>query len=161
MFSSCPVVALVDGVKMGSGKASDSFRPAGRVMPRDFAGGLVFLPGRAGDVSADDALDREHFGALHQHGAPAKLVGIFADGCRILVDVGRDQVVGDDVGEVIEPEEGNLGEHASFVGDAGGQNVVESGNAVGGDEKQLLVADGVNIAHLAAGVKVEVGEVSL
>ena len=33
MFSSCPVVALVEGVKMGSGKASDSFRPAGRVMP--------------------------------------------------------------------------------------------------------------------------------
>src|SRR5579871_2585944 len=33
MFSSCPVVALVDGVKIGSGKGSDSRKPAGKVMP--------------------------------------------------------------------------------------------------------------------------------
>src|SRR5579872_1512487 len=33
MFSSCPVVAFVDGVKIGSGNASDSLRPAGRVIP--------------------------------------------------------------------------------------------------------------------------------
>ena len=79
----------------------------------------------------------------------------------ILVDIGGDQVVGDDVGEVIEPEQGNLAEDASLVGDAGGQNVVEGGDAVGGDEKQLLVADGVDVAHLAAGVKLEIGEVGL
>ena len=161
MFSSWPVVALVEGVKMGSGKASDSFRPGGKRDAADLAGGLVFLPGGAGDVAAHHALDREHFGALHQHGASAQLVGILADRRRILVDLGRDQVVGDDIGEVIEPEQGNLGQDAALVGNAGGQNVVEGGDAVGGDEEQLLVAEAVHIAHLAAGMKVEIGEVSL
>ncbi len=70
-------------------------------------------------------------------------------------------MVGDDVGEVVEPEQRELGEDASLVGDAGGQNVVEGRNPVGGDEEQLLVADGVDVADLAAGVKVEIGEVSL
>ena len=79
----------------------------------------------------------------------------------ILVDVGGDQVIGDDFGEEIEPEQGKLGEDASLVGDAGGQDVVEGRDAVGGDEKQLLIVDGVDVADLAAGVKVEVGEVSL
>ena len=44
---------------------------------------------------------------------------------------------------------------------AGRQNVVESGDAVGGDEEQLLVVHGVHIADLAAGVKVEFGKVGL
>ena len=33
MFSSCPVVALVAGVKIGSGSLSDSRSPAGNLMP--------------------------------------------------------------------------------------------------------------------------------
>src|SRR5208337_2174335 len=115
----------------------------------DLAGGFVFFPRGAGDVSTHDALDREHFGALHQHGAAAQLVGVFANGRRVLVDIGGDEVIGDDVGEVVEPEQGNLAEDVSFVRDAGG------------DEKQLPVADGVDVADLAAGVKVEIGEVSL
>ena len=146
---------------MGSGKASDSFRPAGSLMPETLPVALYSFQRGAGDVSAHDALDREHFGALHQHGAAAQLVGVFANGRRVLVDIGGDEVVGDDVGEEIEPEQGNLAEDASFVRDAGGQDVVEGGDAVGGDEKQLLVADGVDVADLAAGVKVEIGEVSL
>jgi hypothetical protein len=47
------------------------------------------------------------------------------------------------------------------VGDAGSQNVVERGDAIGGDEKQLLVADGVDVTNLAAGMEVEVRERSL
>jgi len=70
-------------------------------------------------------------------------------------------VVGDDLGEIIEPEHRNLAEDASLVGDAGGQNVVEGRDAVGGDEQQLLVAYRVNITHLTAGVKLEIGKVSL
>ena len=34
MFSSCPVAALVAGVKIGSGSLSDSFNPAGSLMPQ-------------------------------------------------------------------------------------------------------------------------------
>jgi hypothetical protein len=33
MFSSCPLAALVAGVKMGSGSFCDSFSPAGSLMP--------------------------------------------------------------------------------------------------------------------------------
>ena len=35
--------------------------------------GAVLLPGRAGDVAADDALDRQHLGAAAQHDAAAQL----------------------------------------------------------------------------------------
>ena len=145
----------------GLGECVGLFQARGKRDAGDLASSLVFLPGGAGDVSADDALDGEHFGAMHQHGAAAKLVGVLANVCRVLVDVGGDQVVGNDVGEVVEPEQGNLAEHASLVRDAGGQDVVEGRDAVGGDEKQLLVADVVDVTHFAAGVKVEIREVSL
>ena len=45
------------------------------------------------------------------------------------------------------------------MGNASGQDVVECRDAVGGDEQQLLVVDVVDVANLAAGVKVEIGEV--
>ena len=44
---------------------------------------------------------------------------------QVLVDIGRDQVVRNDVSEEIEPEERDLAEDASLMGDARGQNVVE------------------------------------
>ena len=34
MFSSCPVVAFVEGVKMGSGSFSDSLSPGGNFIPQ-------------------------------------------------------------------------------------------------------------------------------
>src|SRR5208282_3729593 len=120
-----------------------------------------FLPGRTRNVAADDTLYGKHFSTLDEHGASAELVGILADSRRILVHVDGDEVVGNDVGQVIEPEQGNLAQDASLVGDARGQDVVESRNAVGGDEKQLLVANGIDVTDLAAGVKVEIREVSL
>ena len=47
------------------------------------------------------------------------------------------------------------------MGDAGSENVVEGRDSVGGDEQQLVVADGVHVTDLSAGVKVKIGEVSL
>ena len=41
----------------------------------------------------------------------------------------------------IEPEQGELGEHASLLRDAGGQHIVERGDAIGGDEQQVIVID--------------------
>ena len=70
-------------------------------------------------------------------------------------------MIGDDVGEEVEPEQGDLGQDASLVRDAGGENVVEGGDAVGGDEQQMVVVEGVDVADFAAGVQLEVGEVGL
>ena len=108
-------ILIVAGCRLGRwredglGKASDSLSPAGSSIPRDLAGGFVFLPGRAGNVAAHDALDGKHFGTPHQHGASAQLVGVLANVSRIFVDVGGDQMVGDDVGEVVEPEQARSG----------------------------------------------------
>jgi hypothetical protein len=77
-----------------------------------------------------------------------------------VIDVGGDHVVRHDAGEKVEPEKRNLRQHPAFVRNARGQNVVKSGDAIGGDEKQALVVNLVNITHLAAGVKLEFGEVS-
>jgi hypothetical protein len=73
----------------------------------------------------------------------------------------RDQVIGDDVGQEVEPEKRNLGEDTAFLGDSGGQNVIKGGNAVGSDEKQLLVVQGIDVPDLAAGMKLEIGDFSL
>jgi len=78
-----------------------------------------------------------------------------------MLDVGGDHMIGDDVRKEVKPEQGNLGEHPPFMRDAGRQDVVKGRNAVGGYEKKVLIIKVVNVAYLAAGVKFEVGEVSL
>src|ERR1700683_3609218 len=147
MFSSWPGAVFVQA--------------CGKPNARNRAGGLVFLPGGAGDVAAHHAFDRKHLCALDQHRASTQLVGVFANRGWVLVHLGGDQMVGDDVGKIIEPEQGKLAEDVPLLGNAGGQNVVEGGDAIGGDKKQLLVADAIHVAHLAAGVELEIGEVSL
>ena len=67
-----------------------------------------------------------------------------------LVDVGSDQMVGHDVAEEIEPEEGHLSEDAAFVGNALGEDAVEGGDAVGGDDEKVVTGS-VNVANFAAG----------
>ena len=57
-------------------------------------------------------------------------------------------MIRDDVARLVEPEGGQLCEHLAFVGDAGAEDVVERRDAIGGDEQQL-VADLVDVAHLA------------
>ena len=71
------------------------------------------------------------------------------------------EVVRDRVLEQVEPEERELGEDAALVGDAGGEDVVEGGDAVGGDEEKLVVAEVVDVAHLAAGGERKIAEAGL
>ena len=78
-----------------------------------------------------------------------------------MVDIGRNQVVGYEVAKQIEPEKRNLRQHPALVRDAGGEDVVEGGDAVGGYEQQTLAVQYVHIAHLAAGVEFEFREVCL
>src|SRR5919109_304050 len=61
----------------------------------------------------------------------------------------------------IKPEQRELREHATFVGNAGGQHIIEGRDAVGGDEQQMLVVHAIDVSHLAAGVQLQFGKISL
>jgi hypothetical protein len=65
-------------------------------------------------------------------------------------DVGGDEVVGDDTAEMIEPEEGELGEDAALVWDGGAEDVIKGGDAIGRNEEKV-VSGGVEVADFAAG----------
>ena len=54
-----------------------------------------------------------------------------------------------EVADVIEPERRQLREHFALVGNAGAEDVVERGDAIGGDDEQVL-AEIVDVANLAA-----------
>ena len=49
----------------------------------------------------------------------------------------------------------------ALVGDAGGEDMVEGGDAVGGDEEKLIVGEGVDVADLAAGGQGKSAEIGL
>ena len=66
---SWPAAAFVVGVKIGSGRRSDSTSPAGSGTPQTDPSVTVLLPPRAREVAARDALDGDDLGALHEHRA--------------------------------------------------------------------------------------------
>jgi hypothetical protein len=73
--------------------------------------------------------------------------------CGIALHVGGNDVIGNNIFKIVEPEQGNLREHSSFVGNPSGQNIVESRNPVGCYEKKVIIVKAVNIPYFAAGVK--------
>ena len=75
--------------------------------PAHLAGRRVVAHGGAGEVSARDALDREHVQPLTDHGAAGDLVR----------DLGRDQVVGNDVRQPLEPPRRHPREDLALVRD--------------------------------------------
>ena len=75
--------------------------------------------------------------------------------------IGGGQVIRHDALQEIEPVQRELGQDPPFLRDAGGQHVVERGDAVGGHEQQVLAIHLVNVADLPAGVKLQVGKVGM
>ena len=69
-------------------------------------------------------------------------------------------MVGDDQPDEIEPELRELGQDLALVGDERGQDPVERGDAVRGDDEEL-VADLVDIADLALLVKRQTGKLDV
>ena len=68
MFSSCrPCSAFVAGVKIAPGSWSLSLRPVGKLDAAHRARFLIFLPSRAGQITAHHALDRHDRRLAHQH----------------------------------------------------------------------------------------------
>ena len=121
---------------------------------------LVFLPAGAGEVAADDALDGERLGLFHDHRPSADLFGVVADGFGQRVVGAGEEVVGDDVGEFVEPVVGEHREHFALARDAVGQDDVVGADAVAG-EHQEAVAEVEHFANLAAADLGDTGEIEL
>src|ERR1700681_2787250 len=121
--------------------------------------GFVLLPGRSGNIASYHALDRDHLRAHHHRRPPVQLVGILLRRWGISFHIVRDHMVGHEVAEEIEPEEGNLGQYASLMWNASGQHIVESRDAIGGNEEKMLTVEIVHIPDLTAGVQFQFREV--
>jgi len=70
---------------------------------------LVVFPSGAGEITADHALGRKHTGAVHQHGPVTQFFPVWLQLRGIFLCIRRNQMIGDEIAEVIKPEEGNLG----------------------------------------------------
>ena len=115
-------------------------------VPEHRAGALVVGPRRPEEVAAGDALETNRLRGLHQH-RPACDVG--SGGLGEVGGIRRHEVVGDDVGGLLEPERRQRGEHAAFVGDEVVEHDVEHRDAVGRDHEHAVVIDLVELADLA------------
>ena len=62
-----------------------------------------------------------------------------------------------EIAHALEPERRQLRQDLALVGNARAEHVVERRDAIGRDDEQV-VADLVDVAHLAAAVKRETGE---
>ncbi len=109
----------------------------------DGAGLVVLRQARAGEVAAGHALHGDHPQRLADQGA-ALPVGGGAGGQLAAQDVVRGQV-----GELLEPPQGELGEDPALVGDLGRQHPVVGGDAVAGDHHEVARLVPVQLAHLA------------
>ena len=116
--------------------------------PAHGARGLVILPARADQVAARNRLDQNGLKALDHHGSADDLIALVRRH-DILRAYARG-MVGQHVGEFVEPEIGQFLEYLPLAGDRIVQDDVEGRDAIRGDNEQLVVANGVHVAHLAA-----------
>ena len=124
-----------------SGRQRDAAHGAGLL--------VVDQPG-AGQVATGHGLDGHHLEFLDHEGAAEHLFG------DALV-VGRAcQVVGGL--DVVEEEHAHRGQNAALVGNLAVEDVVEGRDAIGGDKQQVPVVDSIQLANLAAGQMLIVGQ---
>src|SRR5260370_31071063 len=149
------------GGEDGFGKAI-GFAEAGRQLDAaDRAGLLVVLPSGAGEIAAHDALYGEHLRSFDEHAATVELIEIGLEFAGKLRGIRGDEMVRDGELEEVEPEEGELGEDLSLVGYSATQNMVEGGDAVAGDEEELIAGEAVDVADLAACCEGKIAEIGL
>jgi hypothetical protein len=84
---------------------------------------------------------------------------VLAGNHRLGVDAG--QLVGNHMGQLAEPEIRHGGQHRALAGNRIGQDHVEGREAIGGDDQQLVLADGIDVAHLAAPQQRQAGDAGL
>jgi hypothetical protein len=134
---------LVAGVKIAAGELRAVDEAFGEGEAADGAGLVVLGETGTGEVAACHALHRDHPQGLADEGAAGPVGG----GARR--EFGAQDVVGRQVGEPVEPPQGELGECAALVGDLGGEYPVKGGDAVAGDHHEVARLVLVQVAHLA------------
>ncbi len=153
MFSSwAPCSALVDGREERLRQPLALAQADRQRDAADGAGSLVVLPAGAGEVAANDDLDREDLDASAEHHPPAQLRGRIGARDELRRQVFRsraEEVIRDDSLGSREPEPRESRQHPALVRDLGRQDDVERRQPVRRDEQQPIVADGVEVANLA------------
>ena len=153
MFSSCPVVGL------GRRREERARKPVGLAQPRrqrnaaDRARASVVLPSGAGEVAAHDALEREHLEPPHEQRAAGE--PRVARALGKVAQLGRDDVIANDVRREREPVEREGREHPALVGDRRREDDVERRDAIRGDQQKPPITGVVELPHLAGGEMVE------
>ncbi len=120
----------------------------GQLDAADGAACLIVLPAGADDVAAHDGFHQDRLEALGHDGAAAHLFHFVRRDHGFRRHAG--QVVRHDVAELLEPEVAHLVQHHALARDRLVHDHVEGRQAVGGDDQDLVVADGVVVAHFAA-----------
>lgn len=96
-----------------------STRPSGSSIPHTVPDARYSAQPRPGQVAAGDALHRHHVQPVDDHRAAPDAGG----------DIGADDVVADDIGELLEPPQRQLVEDGPLVGDRRRQHLVEGRDA--------------------------------
>ena len=78
--------------------------------------GFVLLPSGAGEISADDAFNRERFRFFHNHRTTGELLAKRPQLFREIIEIRRNKVIVD-LAEAIEPKRGELIEDSAFLRD--------------------------------------------
>ena len=120
---------------------------------------LVFLPAGTGEVTPHNAFYRQRPAFSDDHGASFELLAVRLELCGEAGELGRQDVVWDDMSDLFKPELRDGREDAPLERNACGHDHVESRDAVGG-EKQKPVAQVENLADLAATQFLQAGNVN-
>jgi hypothetical protein len=129
-------------------------QPVGEAQPgwqgnaAHLAGRLVVLPAGADQVAARHRLDRQRPQAP-RHAAAQPVDGRVHAGREHALQRAVEQVVGHQRACPPEPEQRSLGEYFTLARDRVGQHDIERRQAVGRDDQQGVLVDGVNVTHLA------------
>ena len=106
------------------------------------------MPTRAYQISAHHRFDGQRAEFLYHHGSAGQLHALVRVGDYIFhFDIG--EVVGHQVPCFLEPEQRDLGQDLPFERDGVRHHDVESREAIGGDDQQMLGIHVVDITHLA------------
>ena len=124
----------------GLGKLRGLGETLGKLDAADRAVLVIGLLARASEVTTHDALDGHRSGLLHEHGATEEVILVLGELSRVVGRVKRDDVVGQDVLELLEPEGRDTREDLALVRNLIRKDEVVRADAVARDHQQRVTA---------------------